>query len=155
MELFRISTKEHSKQLSASGSPNRWNKKGEFVLYSSSSRSLSTLELVVHRNAIKPTIPYKIMVISVADDDNLTHTIKTKDLPNKWNAMQAYAECQEIGSHWYQNKTSLILKIPSAIIQQEHNYIINTKHPEFEKQVQLIRTENYFWDERLLPPISD
>ncbi len=150
MELFRIATEEYSKNLTASGSANRWNRKCEYVLYCSSSRSLSTLELVVHRNAIKPTVLYKILVISVADDDNLLHCIKSKDLPEKWNTMQAYADLQEIGGQWYQNKTSLILKIPSAIVQQEHNYIINTKHHDFDKNVKLIRTENYFWDDRLL-----
>lgn len=150
MELFRIATAEYTKELTASGSPNRWNKKGEFVLYCSASRSLSTLELVVHRNAIKPTVNYKVMIVSLTDDDRLVHAIQSKDLPDNWNKIQAYAQLQEIGSTWYQNKISLILKIPSAIIQQEHNYIINTKHPDFEKNVQLIRTENYFWDERLL-----
>ena len=149
MELFRISTKEYSKQLTASGSPNRWNKRGEFVLYSSGSRSLSTLELVVHRNAIKPSVAYRTMVISLSDDPSI-HSIDRKELPKQWTKMQAYAQLQEIGSHWYQNKNSLVLKIPSAIIQQEYNYIINTKHPEFESHIKLIRTENYFWDERLL-----
>jgi RES domain-containing protein len=150
MELFRISTKEYSNQLTASGSPNRWNKRGEFVMYTSGSRSLSTLELVVHRNVIKPKFPYKVLVISLVDNDNLIHSIKSKDLPKKSNTMQAYAQLQEIGSHWYHNKTSLVLKIPSAIIQQEHNYIINTKHPDFEKNIKLVHTEKYFWDERLL-----
>ncbi len=148
MELFRIATKEYSKQLTASGSPNRWNKRGEFVLYTSGSRSLSTLELVVHRNAIKPRLAYKTMVIALSDD-GLIHSIDKTDLPKHWTKMQAYAQLQEIGSQWYQNKNSLVLKIPSAIIQQEHNYIINTKHPEFESHIKLIRTENYFWDERL------
>lgn len=150
MELFRISTKEYSKNITASGSPNRWNKKGEFVLYCSASRSLSTLELVVHRNAIKPQLSYKVMIISLLDNDNLIHSIKSKSLPKKWNNMQAYAQLQELGSNWYQNKISLVLKIPSSIIQQEHNYIINTKHPDFEKNIKLIHTENYFWDDRLL-----
>lgn len=149
MELFRISTKEYSKQLTASGSPNRWNKRGEFVLYTSGSRSLSTLELVVHRNVIKPSVAYRTMVM-VLSDDGLIQSINKKDLPKSWTKMQAYAQLQEIGSQWYQNKNSLVLKIPSAIIQQEHNYIINTKHPEFESQIKLIRTENYFLDERLL-----
>ncbi len=149
MELFRISTKEYSKQLTASGSPNRWNKRGEFVLYTSGSRSLSTLELVVHRNAIKPSVAYRTMVICLSDNPSI-HSIDRKELPKQWTKMQAYAQLQEIGSQWYQNKNSLVLKIPSAIIQQEYNYIINTKHPEFESQIKLIHTENYFWDERLL-----
>lgn len=48
MELFRISREKYSHALRASGAENRWNKQDEFVLYTGSSCSLSTLELVVH-----------------------------------------------------------------------------------------------------------
>ncbi len=67
METFRISNKIFSDKLSSSGKPNRWNKDNEFVIYTGSSRSLSTLELVVHRKSIKPFANYRLLVISFAD----------------------------------------------------------------------------------------
>lgn len=57
---------------------------------------------------------------------------------------------QTIGSDWYQARTSLILKVPSAVIPLEYNYIINTEHPDFSDKVSLVRIEDYFWDSRLL-----
>ncbi len=150
MELFRIASAEFSKHLSSSGSPNRWNKKGEFVLYTGSSRSLSTLELVVHRNFVKPDILYKVMIVSVPDTDTIIKTIRTDDLPKKWRTLDAYSKLQTIGSEWYNSKETLMLKVPSAIIPYEYNYIINTEHPDFMNNVHLVRTESYFWDERLL-----
>jgi len=57
---------------------------------------------------------------------------------------------QDVGSTSYEEKQFLILKIPSAIIPQEYNYIINTTHPDFKQKVQLIDVEDYFWDSRLL-----
>lgn len=150
MELFRISSEEHSTRLTASGSPNRWNKKGEFVIYTGASRSLSTLELVVHRNSIKPDNIYKLMIISIPDSDQLVKTITTKSLPGNWRQFEAYAKLQEIGSEWINSKETLLLKVPSAVIPQEYNYIINAEHPDFKKTVKLVRTESYFWDERLL-----
>jgi len=150
MELFRISAEKHSSKLTSSGASNRWNKKGEYVIYTGSSRSLSTLELVVHRNFIKPDIIYKVMTISVPDTDNLIKTIKINDLPDNWRQFEAYSKLQKIGSEWINSRESLLLEVPSAIIPQEYNYIINTEHPDFKKSVKLIRTENYFWDERLL-----
>lgn len=150
MELFRISAEKYSSKLSSSGSANRWNKKGEFVIYTGSSRSLSTLELVVHRSAIKPAIAYKLMVISVSDSDELVKTIKTKDLPTDWRLFKAYPELQQIGSDWYSSQESLLLRVPSAVIPYEYNYVINVNHPDFKDNVKLIRQEDYFWDDRLL-----
>ncbi len=150
MELFRISSREYATELKASGAANRWNKKGEYVIYTGGSRSLSTLESVVHRNYIRPDIPYKVMIISVPDSDRLVKTLKTTDLPLNWRQFEAYSKLQEIGSDWITRRETLILKVPSAVIPQEYNYIINTEHPDFKKNVKLVRTEDYFWDERLL-----
>jgi len=150
MELFRISAAKYEKQLIASGSPNRWNKKGELVIYAGSSRSLATLELVVHRNSIVPETQYQVMIISVADYDDLVNTVKIIDLPKYWQKLQAYSTLQNIGSRWYNNKESLILKVPSVIIPLEYNFIINTKHKKFDQYIQLLRNENYFWDDRLV-----
>ena len=150
MELFRISLDKYSDTLATSGAPNRWNMTGQSVLYTGSSRSLSTLELVVHRAAIQPTKNYKVMVISVADEDQLVRQIPIKALPANWRTMKAYSMLQKMGSDWYKKQESLLLKIPSAVIIQEYNYLINATHPDFDKKVRLVRTENYFWDERLL-----
>ena len=149
METFRISAKKHSSKLLSSGKANRWNKDGESVIYTGSSRSLSTLELVVHRNQINPSNEFAVMVISIADEEDLFNQILLKDLPKDWRSKQAYSALQQIGSDWYTSKKSLVLKIPSAVITKEYNYIINTDHPEFLKKIKLIRSEDYFWDKRL------
>ncbi len=150
MEVFRISKDEYSKALSSSGTANRWNLKGQLVLYTGSSRSLSSLELVVHKGAVKPAFKYKVMVISIADDDYLIKQIKVNELPANWRLIAAYSDLQSIGSDWYNKRDSLVLKIPSAIIPFEFNYVINTEHPDFLTKVNLVRTEDYFWDSRLL-----
>lgn len=149
MELFRISLEIYAGALTASGAANRWNVAGQFVVYAGSSRSLSTLELAVHRGAIQLTKKYKVMVISVADEDNLVKQVQIRDLPTNWRAMAAYSALQAIGSDWYTKQESLLLKVPSAVIIQEHNYLINSTHPDFVSKVSLVRTEDYFWDDRL------
>ena len=150
MELFRISKESFASKLTASGSANRWNKANQYVVYTASSRSLATLELAVHRNNIKPAFAYRMMVVSVADEEALFTTVLQQDLSENWRSISAYVNLQQIGSEWYQHKISLILRVPSVIIAQEHNYLINTKHPDFESKVSLVRTENYFWDDRLV-----
>ena len=150
MEVFRISKEEYSKSLSSSGSANRWNLKGQLVLYTGSSRSLSSFELVVHKGIVKPSFQYKVMVISISDDDYLVKQIRINELPANWRSIASYSDLQNIGSDWYNKRESLVLKIPSAIIPFEFNYVINTEHPEFASKISLVRTENYFWDSRLL-----
>lgn len=149
MEVYRISREEYSKSLSASGSANRWNLKGQNVIYTGSGRSLSSLELIVHKNAVKPALLYKVMVISIADDDYLTKQIQIKNLPAHWRSFGAYSILQNIGSKWYTKQESLVLKVPSVIIPFEYNYVINTEHPEFRSRIKFVRTEDYFWDSRL------
>jgi RES domain-containing protein len=150
MEVFRISQKKYSNELISSGAANRWNFRDQKVIYTGSSRSLSTLELIVHKNAVKPKIEYKVMIISIADRESLYKQISSKELPSNWRKLGAYFELQKRGSEWYEKQESLILKVPSVVIPAEYNYIINTEHPDFKKNVVHIRNENYFWDLRLL-----
>ena len=149
MEVFRISRELYSTKLTSSGSANRWNFDRQNVIYTGSSRSLSTLELIVHSGAVKPKLKYKVMVISLADYDKLYKQVLIKDLPINWRELSAYSKLQKLGSDWYSSQESLILKVPSAVMPMEYNYVINTKHPDFSKHVSLVRTENYFWDKRI------
>ncbi len=150
MEVFRISHNKYSHSLTASGRANRWNADGQHVIYTASSRSLATLELLVHMNHIKPESNYQVMVISLHESDHLIRQIKISELPKNWRKMTAYALLQNIGSTWYQSMESLLLKVPSVVVPFEYNYVINVNHPDFRKTVQLVRHEDYFWDNRLL-----
>lgn len=150
MIVFRIAVEKYAKKLSASGYANRWNKETEYVIYTASSRSLATLELVVHRASIKPSLSYKIMVVEINITKAQIEKIELENLPGNWRSIAAYSKLQEIGSQWYAKKTKLLLEIPSAVIPKERNYIINMQHKFFESKVKLIATEDYFWDDRLL-----
>ena len=90
------------------------------------------------------------MIISIADEESLFSHLLQAGLPGHWRSMTAYPELQQIGSNWYKSKRSLVLKVSSAVIPKEYNYIINTNHPDFSSKVSLVRTEDYFWDDRLL-----
>jgi RES domain-containing protein len=149
MDVFKICREKYSHSLNASGAANRWNKKDEFVIYYGSSRSLSTLEMVAHRSYINISSQYKLLIISISDESLIKET-DIRDLPENWKSIEAYVELQEIGSKWYQSNESLVLKVPSAIIPQEYNYIINTKHPLFATHIILKEVDDFVWDNRLI-----
>jgi RES domain-containing protein len=149
MEVFKICREKYSHSLIASGASNRWNKKDEFVIYTGSSRSLSTLEMVAHRSYINISSQYKLLIVLITDE-SLIKEIDINDLPENWKSIEAYVELQEIGSKWYHSNESLVLKVPSAIIPQEYNYILNTKHPMFATHIILQNVYDFAWDNRLL-----
>lgn len=149
MVVFKICREKYSHSLNASGASNRWNKKDEFVIYTGSSRSLSTLEMVAHRSYINISSQYKILIILITDESSIKE-IDINDLPENWKSIEAYVELQEIVSQWYHSNESLVLKVPSSIIPQEYNYIINTKHPKFATHVILQNVDDFVWDNRLL-----
>ena len=91
-----------------------------------------------------------VMVISVSDDENLVKGISVKELPANWKTLAAYAILQAIGSAWYESHETLLLTVPSVIVPHEFNFVINTEHRGFNKNVKLARVENYFFDDRLL-----
>lgn len=95
------------------------------------------------------------MVIRLADDEHLFTKITLKDLPKNWKEIAAYPVLQEIGNQWYENNTSLVLQVPSVIIPQESNFIVNLNHPDNKKKyISLENTEPFFWDSRLMTGIN-
>ena len=149
MEVYRIARKAFSNKLVASGRAGRWNLDDQQTIYTGSSRSLSTLELIVQENSVSPDSVYRVMVISISDEEKLFTHILQSGLPDNWRNIIAYPQLQILGSEWYKSNKSLILKVPSAVIPKEYNYIINVSHPDFKHNVSLVRAEDYFWDERL------
>lgn len=149
MEVYKICRASYANKLSASGVANRWNKEDEFVIYTGSSIALAALENIAHRASINIAKPYKLLTIEIKEP-NLIKEIDLKQLPKNWRNLEAYVTLQDIGSAWYQTGESLILKLPSAIVSQEFNYVINTKHRLFFSNVVLQSVEDWIWDKRLL-----
>lgn len=148
MLVFRIVAKKYSKELSASGRPGRWNHSDQAIIYCSESRSLATLELLVGRGGINTGIGYQLLVIEVPDVS--TESVGVEQLPQAWRSLNSYSYLQQIGSDWYQRSDTLLLKVPSAVVPQEFNFLINYSHPDFRKTVKIRDNESYFWDERLV-----
>ncbi len=149
MEVYCITRTPFSHALKASGIAGRWNKDREEVLYASASRSLASLEMLVHQGKQKPHLSFRMMVISLPEKASFVRTISMDELPRNWRKLSAYARLQDLGSAWYNSFETPILKVPSVVIPQEYNYIIHTQHPDVASRVSLLRTESFYWDERL------
>ena len=111
----------------------RWNSKGVRLVYTSGSLSLATLEVMVHTHFYSALKSY--VCIPIDFDPSLLQSIAIDDLPDNWQADPIPQSVKKVGDRWIKNKESVILKIPSAIIPVEFNYLINPSHPDFGKIV--------------------
>lgn len=148
MVVYRITTAKWADQLSGSGRAGRWNSNGLFVIYTAGTRALACLENLAHRRVVGDDALFKITLINIPDDIWVEMITKTT-LPENWKEYINYTICQTIGDEWLHKLSSVILRVPSAIIPEEYNYLINTAHPDFSK-ISIIELEAFSFDERLL-----
>jgi RES domain-containing protein len=147
MLVYRITKTIYANRLVASGGAARWNRAGQFVLYTAATRALACLENVVHRSGEGLTADFRVMIIDVPDSLSM-ETVSVDTLPTDWYDFQRYAICQQIGGEWLQQSRSAVLKVPSAIIPHESNYLLNPAHPDFSR-IDLFRTERFTFDPRI------
>jgi len=144
MELYRICLTKYSKALVSSNYPGRWNKKGESVIYTASNRSLACLENLVHRSgASLATAEYSVLTIKTPEKVSIQYVGETDR-----NWLLNPEKTQDYGSEWYLSMKTCLLCVPSSIIPYENNFIINTRHAEFEKII-ITETLVFEFDRRL------
>ena len=144
LEIYRLCRKKYAGELRTSGLANRWNREGQKVIYCASGRSLASLELLVHRSRIIPQESYVMLVISIHEPDHVITSIPLPQLPENWRSIGAFGTLQKTGAFWYDSQTSLMLRIPSIVIPEEHNYMIHTEHPAFRTHVSILHREDTF-----------
>ncbi|MGB3589914.1 MAG: RES family NAD+ phosphorylase [Tunicatimonas sp.] len=146
MLLYRITRAKYANELVASGFKNRWNDEGQFVIYTSESRSLACLENLVHRSHSGNDQLFRTMIIFVPDELAIL-TVQEAELPKNWR--KGFCDtCLQLGSAWYTENKYPLLKVPTTIIPNEWNYLINARHPDFS-QIKLVSTEGFPFDQRL------
>lgn len=125
----------------------RWNSPGRRVLYASQSLSLAALEMLVHLNSAELLLSYSFATIEF--DDNLVLDVeKVQPVPKTWRDSPPPITLQEIGDKWIDSARSAILRVPSAVVPVEDNYVFNVEHPRFST-VKLGESDRFVFDARL------
>ncbi|MGV8095836.1 MAG: RES family NAD+ phosphorylase [Mangrovibacterium sp.] len=152
MRVYRIVSHIWGDSLQASGLGARWNSGKVYVIYSAESRSLATLENIAHRKRNGLKAKFTLQVIEIPDDVNV-EVLDESTLPADWNLAdeKTYEKCRVIGDSWASQNRSAVLQVPSAMIKEEKNYLLNPNHPDF-KLIQLVNKEDYRFDSRLSDP---
>lgn len=141
IEAYRISKEPNpAKAFSGQGAKDwggRWNSRGVAVIYTAAHRSLSILEVLVHLKGGAGMGPAEIStpfyVYTVSFDAALLEELPISSLPAGWNSEPPTAASQSLGDDWVWAAKSPALAVPSVIVPEECNYILNPSHPHFSK----------------------
>jgi len=124
----------------------RWNSAGRPAIYAAASPSLAVLEVLVHLDLPPELMPddYRLLGIEIPDEA----PIERLD--------QAPADsdgCLAAGDAFLARAAALVLLVPSVVVPQEHNAIINVRHPAMDR-IAVITDEPFSFDPRLLDPAA-
>lgn len=154
MVVFRIADKRHIRDLKGTGAKiygGRWNLKGTGVVYTSESLALANLEYLV--NVPMPLIPADSATAKIdIPDDIVPLTISSKKLPKDWRNHPAPLALAEIGTQWVIDGKSLLLRVPSAVVESEYNILINPGHKDMKRIS--VKYEKFRLDNRLVERMS-
>ncbi|PYS55522.1 MAG: hypothetical protein DMG13_03660 [Acidobacteria bacterium] len=124
----------------------RWNSPGFAVVYGSQHKSLAALEHLVHLN---PRTGNRFKAFSFHFPDSLMNSIAPRDLPKDWRQEPPPPSTQRFGDAWVRQARSAVLAVPSIIIPEELNYVLNPAHADFQK-ITIAKSQDFVFDPRLL-----
>jgi RES domain-containing protein len=130
----------------AKGAGGRWNSPGSAVVYTASSLPLAALEMLVHLP--RESSLAKFVSIPVDFDESLITEPKTR-LPPDWRVYPAPISTMTIGDAWLHSKASPVLRVPSVLIPEESNFLLNPAHPDFAK-LRIGTPKDFWFDQRLI-----
>lgn len=146
MRVFRLVKEKYKDQvLTGTGASfldgARWNEAGQRAVYTAENRALAVVETLAHVPRLSGMPPHVMCEIDV--DDAAIET--PADPPSAIDATAAVA----YGSKWFQEQRSVALAVPSVVVPEEKNVILNAGHPEFSARVKLFVATPYPIDKRL------
>jgi len=150
MRVYRIAKEQYIKDLSGEGSRlygGRWNNKGTRIIYTAESRSLATVEYLVH--VPLQIIPRDLYIAEIDVPDVEIEIVEPASLETNWQDYPSPKLIRDIGDTWQRDNKTLLLRVPSAVIKNEWNILVNPEHKQFHK-VKIVSIESYSFDARLL-----
>jgi RES domain-containing protein len=152
MILYRIAYKAYADLSGIGGltTSGRWTQQGYPVVYFSESLSLAAWEKLMQFESVKH-IPNVYFSLSVEIPESSIQIITKEELDKSikgWASFPHHSGTRIIGTNFLKDKKYLLLRVPSAVIQGEFNYIMNPLHP-LSAEAKIIESKPFIFDERL------
>jgi RES domain-containing protein len=110
----------------------RWTPRGRPVVYTSASISLAVLEYTVNYRR-RGWVPATVLGRAVIPAGVRIEAVSIEKLPANWFAASPPSQLQMLGGEWLERGATVVLKVPSAIVTEEWNYLLNPLHTDFRK----------------------
>ena len=149
---YRIALSCHANLKGVGGlyADGRWHSQGRSIVYAAETRSLAALDVLVNLDLPPELTPenYVIMEIAVPKNVSLRRLRLTKKLVG-WNKKHGEVICRQVGDAWLQKQDAAILEVPSVVVPEEKNLLINPAHPDAQC-VKIMNISSFSFDARLL-----
>lgn len=149
MRVWRVCSRRH-RAFDGEGARlygGRWNHPGTRAVYTSGSLSLAALEYFV--NLDPDLLPRGLVALCAAvPDDVRIQQIGIRDLPRNWRDPPAREVLRDLGTAWVSRGATAVLAVPSAVIPEERNYLLNPAHPDF-RRIRIGGAEPFRFDPRM------
>lgn len=147
---WRITKRKHAKTaFNGSGARKyggRWNSPGIAIVYAAETQSLAVLEILVHVE--QPDLLQDYVLIGVTLSEGLIETLDQNQLPRNWRSAVPSLSLRALGDKWAADQASVALRVPSALVPAENNFLLNPAHADFQKLV-IGDPVDFAFDERL------
>lgn len=124
----------------------RWNRKGVALVYTAATQSLAMLEMLVQDEPLRARY---VMIEARIPESVRIDRVRAEDLPANWRSIAARQRLQGIGTEWARKRSAAVLAVPSAVIPDETNYLLNPLHPDF-RRIRVGKPQRFETDLRLI-----
>ncbi|MET0658078.1 MAG: RES family NAD+ phosphorylase [Steroidobacteraceae bacterium] len=147
MKLWRLYRRAHGPGLDGAGgryAAGRWHHQGTPVVYFGAGAAIVVLEKLAHLNP--DTLPADLILGLFEADVSVT---------DAWSAKTSPEELEDIeitrgkGQHWLASGTTCVLRVPSIVVPEEHNLVLNPQHAE-ARSIKMVSERAFVFDGRLL-----
>ena len=147
MILWRISNHADLSGRGALQASARWHTAGHPVVYLAENPASALLEILVHLETDLDHLPDRYQLLRIhADDDLPFQTIDPATLPPAWTGSEFATRAR--GDAWLAARQTALLRLPSAILPETWNWLLNPRHPEAGR-VRIEQSQHHAFDTRL------
>jgi RES domain-containing protein len=146
--LWRVSNYETLDGVGGLYVSGRWHTKGQPVIYCTQNPATALLETLVHIEIDSEDRPERFQVLRIEGPDPLSmEKVEAGSLPENW--ADELGITQTIGDHWLGEGRSLLLQVPSVLVPETWNVLVNPQHAEATR-LKITATYEHAFDVRLL-----
>lgn len=149
MQVFHLGKSKYAGDLTGKGAElfaGRWNRKGVHCIYTASTLSLSILEYAVNNSLDNIPRALSYTIYEIPDKEYKKFPISS--LPGDWMDRPAPLSTMDLGTHLLREGIHLVIAVPSVIVPEEYNFLINPLHKDFKK-IKVAGVKDFVFDVRL------